>query len=1171
MAARISNFYQVGASLPVDAPSYVKRLADEEFYQKLKAGKFCYVLNSRQMGKSSLRVQTMQRLQASGTVCAAIDLTGIGKHKVTLAQWYGGIVYALVESCQLEDKFDFDWQTWWQKHQEVFDPVMCLRLFIEKVLLVKIEQQIVIFVDEIDRVLSQDFSLDDFFALIRFFQNQRVDNPAFERLTFALLGVATPSDLITDKTQTPFNIGEAIELHGFQIDEVEPLIKGLRLRFRDPQAVMKEILDWTGGQPFLTQKLCQFMVEESEKENPRTVEEVVRSRIIENWESQDEPEHLRTIRDRILRNEQRAPYLLELYQQIQQYGEIATNNNVEISELQLSGLVVKQQGKLRVYNCVYQEVFDQNWIETQLKNLRPYSENFKFWIASGGVDRSRLLRGKALQDALEWARDKNLNYQDKEFLAASQAKETEEEIAALEKEAELERERKDREAVEKRNQVLTEANKKAQRRISIGTIVLILTLVITAILGILAGREVVKARSAAEEAKQAQQAQREAEKRAIAAAKKVQQAQAKATVAEDRATKATQTVQQIQQEVALATAKLKKAQQDAQIANQNEKVAKQRVQQAQQEVALATAKLKKAQQDAQAANQNEKVAKQRVQQAQQEVASTKIWIKQTKQEIQNVSQLSALGGELYKAQKQSEAEQAWKQASLSFEIRDLRLKQAMLLNNISIAYQQLGKLTEANKAVSDSLKLLQTDVDQKNSTDRLVILAQALNAKGRLLESQKNIKAALSAYTEAFNSLQSLGSDLTSINPAIQVSFEDTVEHVYRSLIGALLQTSKETGFNQQNLKKTRQLIESLFLTELNNFRKLAPLNAHLKEIDEINPQATAIYPILLDDRLDIIIHSPQQPLRYHSTNISQKEMKTLISNMQKYVQKFRVETKDNVEMMLYSKKLYSLLIKPIEADLIRSRSTNLVFILDGSLQDIPIAALYNDDGKQYLVEKYAITLTPALQILDPQPSRKKPLIGLIAGISESQNNFAAMPAVKEEVATIRQIIVDSHVLLNSAVTSTALKKAINSSASIIHLAVNGQYSSNPEETFILVWDKRIKERDFEQLLLSREKDKFNPIELLVLSSCQSAEGSDRVLFGLGGVALRSGVRSTVATLWEVNDKSTAEFMGEFYKQLIKPSVTKAEALRNAQLILLKSEFFKEPFYWAPFVLIGNG
>ncbi|MGB6300042.1 MAG: AAA-like domain-containing protein [Rivularia sp. (in: cyanobacteria)] len=431
MTATNSNFYQVGASLPIDAPSYVQRQADEEFYQKLQAGKFCYVLNSRQMGKSSLRVQTMQRLQKEGTVCAAIDLTGIGN--VNQQQWYGGIVYNLSESCQLEDKFDFDWQEWWQKHQTVLSPVQCLNLFIEKVLLAKIKQPIVIFVDEIDKVLSQDFSLDDFFGLIRFFQNQRVDNPIFQRLTFALLGVATPGDLIQNKTQTPFNIGEAIELYGFQIDEVEPLIEGLRGRFDSPQKVMNEILDWTGGQPFLTQKLCKFMVEESaasrkskvksqkskvDEDYSVLVREVVNKRIIENWESQDDPEHLRTIRDRILSSEQRAGYLLELYQQIKQQGQVAAKKNLESSELRLSGLVVQREGKLKVYNRVYQQVFNQNWVETQLKNLRPYSEAFRFWVASGYSDESRLLQGKALVDAEEWAKEKNLGYEDKQFLAA---------------------------------------------------------------------------------------------------------------------------------------------------------------------------------------------------------------------------------------------------------------------------------------------------------------------------------------------------------------------------------------------------------------------------------------------------------------------------------------------------------------------------------------------------------------------------------------------------------------------------------------------------------------------------------------------------------------------------------------------------------------------------------
>jgi tetratricopeptide (TPR) repeat protein len=154
----------------------------------------------------------------------------------------------------------------------------------------------------------------------------------------------------------------------------------------------------------------------------------------------------------------------------------------------------------------------------------------------------------------------------------------------------------------------------------------------------------------------------------------------------------------------------------------------------------------------------------------------------------------------------------------------------MLLNNISIAYQQLGKLSEATKALSDSLNLLQTDADRRSSPDRLVILAQTLNTKGRLLVAQGDIQGALSAHTEAFDSLQSFGSDLTRINPAIQVSFGETVERVYRGLIGSLLQ-SKDTGYNQQNLEKARQIIESLQLTELSNFRQIPPLNTNLDQV----------------------------------------------------------------------------------------------------------------------------------------------------------------------------------------------------------------------------------------------------------------------------------------------------------------------------------------------------
>jgi len=515
-----------------------------------------------------------------------------------------------------------------------------------------------------------------------------------------------------------------------------------------------------------------------------------------------------------------------------------------------------------------------------------------------------------------------------------------------------------------------------------------------------------------------------------------------------------------------------------------------------------------------------------------------------------------------------------KAIKLARHLGDLRAT-AYALGNLGEVYEQNQQWLEAQQCTEQALLLSQ---DVKLNSPDLAYQWQWQLGRIRRDGKEKDIESAIAAYTAAFNTLQSVRNDLVPISRDGQFDFRDRVEPVYRELADLLLQGEKPS---QGNLKQARNVIEALQVAELDNFfRDACVVVNKAEEIDTIagkyDPKAAVIHAIILPNRLAIILKLPgQSELEYQATPVSEKTIRTTLRQLGGYLE----ERAKNPDVLKTAAQLYQWIFKPIEFSLEKSLNVEtLVFVLDRPLQKIPMAVLH--DGKQYLIQKkYDIVLAPGLQLIkakEKQYSRFTDIKLFAGGVDKKQPpiediEFEAIKNLKEEINGIDRIMPINKMLLNADFTFDKISQIISlGKYSIIHIKTHGQFSSQPEKTFLVAYRSLLRSKDLDNLVKTGTEGEGHTIELLVLSACQTAKGDDRATLGLAGLAVRSGARSTLSTLWKADDEATTKLMVRFYNQLRKPGMKMARALHTAQKSLIEEDGYKNAHIWANYVLVGN-
>lgn len=496
----------------------------------------------------------------------------------------------------------------------------------------------------------------------------------------------------------------------------------------------------------------------------------------------------------------------------------------------------------------------------------------------------------------------------------------------------------------------------------------------------------------------------------------------------------------------------------------------------------------------------------------------------------------------------------------------------------SLSIGQMGELYE----------IKQQWIEAKKLTENALILLENIQAPdlryrwewqlGRLLKQQGDLQGAIASYTAAVNSLKSVRSDLLTVSAEVQFSFRDQVEPVYRELVSLLLNPQENKQISQAELKQAIQQIDALQLAELENFLgcSLQSSDSLNENLELINPKSAFIYSIILPDRFAVILNIKNQPLIYAETTVQ----KTFVIQTIKKLRKAIVR-RNAGEVIEQAQLVYNWLIRPLEKHLNdQQKIENLIFVLDGDLRNIPLGVLYDKANDQYLVEKsYNLSLLTSSRFLNIATKQPQKLAVLAAGISEElevgEREFVALN-ITQELNQIKSIL-PTKIFLNGQFNQNNIHNNIqDNNYPIVHLATHGNFSSDPLETFILAYSNQgtngelLRPNDLSYLLSSSNKDRPYVIDLLVLSACQTALGDNRATLGLAGLALRSGAKATLATLWQISDESTVKLMEAFYQNLSQPGMTKAKALHLAQQTLLKERRFQNPYYWASYILVGG-